>query len=121
VVSLAKPTQKLLVMPTLLFVALSLGLGARSTIALPTKTVLVLYSNNRLVPGNVAVDQVLINLVLNAMDAVADLPESRRRVEVLIEGRGGRIWAQNCEASGAAFFVELPTPTGPAVSLSGAP
>jgi C4-dicarboxylate-specific signal transduction histidine kinase len=98
------------------------------------------------------IQQVLINLVLNAMDAVADLPESRRHVEVLMEGRaanvlmtvrdhgqgialenlpklfdsffvethGGRIWAQNSEASGAAFFVELPTPAGPAVSLSAA-
>jgi two-component system sensor kinase FixL len=39
----------------------------------------------------------------------------------IVETHGGRIWAQNSEASGAAFFVELPTPTGPAVSLSAAP
>jgi C4-dicarboxylate-specific signal transduction histidine kinase len=79
----------------------------------------------------IQIQQILINLVLNAMDAVADLPESRRHVEVLMEDRaanvlivethGGRIWAQNCEAGGAAFFVELPAPAGPAVSLAGAP
>lgn len=55
-VSLAKQTQKLLINPTLLFITLSLALGSRSAISLPTKCVLVLYSNNRLVPGNVEVD-----------------------------------------------------------------
>jgi signal transduction histidine kinase len=114
------------------------------------------------------IQQVLINLVLNAMDAVAGLPEYRRHVEVSMEGRAsnvlvtvrdrgqgispenlpklfdsffttkqrgmgiglsiarsivethdGRIWAQNCEPNGAAFFVELPTPTGPEVAPSG--
>ncbi len=115
------------------------------------------------------IQQVLINLVLNAMDAVAGLPESQRHVEVSMEGRasnvlmivrdrgqgispenlprlfdsffttkqrgmgiglsiarsiieahGGRIWAQNCEPNGAAFFVELPTPTAPEAALVGA-
>jgi len=35
--------------------------------------------------------QVLINLVLNAMDALADLPEYRRHVEILMSRRGGNI------------------------------
>ena len=63
-VSLAKPTRKL-VEPILLFVALSPVLGARAAIALPTKTVLVLYSNNRLVPGNVAVDHGLSDVLMS--------------------------------------------------------
>ena len=50
-VNLVKHTRKLLANPTLLFMALSLVLGARFAIALQTKGVLVLYSNNRLVPG----------------------------------------------------------------------
>ena len=64
-VSLAKPTRKLLVKPILLFVALSPVLGARAAIALPTKTVLVLYPNNRLVPGNVAVDHGLSDVLMS--------------------------------------------------------
>ena len=68
-VSLAKPTRKLLVKPILLFVALSPVLGARAAIALPTKTVLVLYSNNRLVPGNVAVDHGLGDVLMSDGDA----------------------------------------------------
>jgi C4-dicarboxylate-specific signal transduction histidine kinase len=113
--------------------------------------------------------QVLINLVLNAMDSVADLPENRRHVEVsledhgsslqlvvrdrgpgvsqenlprlfdpffttkqrgmgiglsiarsIVEAHGGRIWAQNREPFGAAFFVELPT-SGAAVPPSAVP
>jgi signal transduction histidine kinase len=35
--------------------------------------------------------QVLINLVLNAMDAVTDLPENRRHVEVLLNRRDGNV------------------------------
>jgi C4-dicarboxylate-specific signal transduction histidine kinase len=35
------------------------------------------------------IQQVLINLVLNAMDAVGNLPESRRYVEVVVDRRGG--------------------------------
>jgi signal transduction histidine kinase len=35
------------------------------------------------------IQQVLINLVLNAMDAVTGLPENRRLIEVLIERRDG--------------------------------
>lgn len=37
------------------------------------------------------IQQVLINLVLNAMDAVADLPENRRRVELSMEHRASNI------------------------------
>jgi signal transduction histidine kinase len=37
------------------------------------------------------IQQVLINLVLNAMDAVANLPESRRRVEVFVNRRDGNV------------------------------
>jgi signal transduction histidine kinase len=115
------------------------------------------------------IQQVLINLVLNAMDSVADLPENRRHVEVsledhgsslqlvvrdrgpgvsqenlprlfdpffttkqrgmgiglsiarsIVEAHGGRIWAQNREPFGAAFFVELPT-SGAAVPPSAVP
>ncbi len=33
--------------------------------------------------------QQVINLVLNAMDAVANLPESRRYVEVIVDRRDG--------------------------------
>jgi signal transduction histidine kinase len=104
------------------------------------------------------IQQVLINLVLNAMDAMQDVAEHRRRIEVLVqhsaknilvtvqddghgiapdnlpklfdsffstkqggmglglsiarsivEAHGGRIWAQNRESGGAAFYVELPS------------
>ena len=100
--------------------------------------------------------QVLINLALNAMDAVTDLPDNRRLIEVsmrrarstivitvrdhgpgvsmenlpklfdsffstkqngmglglaiarsIIESHGGRIWVENGERHGAAFYVEL--------------
>jgi signal transduction histidine kinase len=37
------------------------------------------------------VQQVLINLVLNAMDAMKDLPESRRRLELLMQTRAGNV------------------------------
>ncbi len=41
-------------------------LGARSAIGLPVKSVLVLYSNNRLVPGNVEVDHGLSAVLASA-------------------------------------------------------
>lgn len=42
----------------------------------------------RVVGDPIQIQQVLINLVLNAMDAVGDLPESRRRIVVSITERG---------------------------------
>jgi signal transduction histidine kinase len=49
------------------FLALALLFGAQSALALTPKNVLVLYSNSRLVPANVAIDRAL-NAVLNASD-----------------------------------------------------
>jgi C4-dicarboxylate-specific signal transduction histidine kinase len=44
-----------------------------------------------MVGDRVHVQQLLINLVVNAMDAVAGLPDERRVVEVYIEAGGGKI------------------------------
>lgn len=125
---------------------------------------ITLEARSAVVPCDIAGDrtqiqQVLINLVLNAMDAMKDLPESRRRLELLVQTRaenvlitvldnghgippknlakvfdsffstkqsgmglglsiarsivgahGGRIWAENRQFGGAAFYVELPNP-----------
>jgi signal transduction histidine kinase len=68
VVRPAKRTRTQLISPTLLFVALSLALGARPAISLPAQRVLVLYSNNRLVPGNVAVDHGLSDALMKDDD-----------------------------------------------------
>jgi signal transduction histidine kinase len=38
----------------------------------------------------IQIQQVLINLVLNAMDAVADAPDDRRTVDLVVEAEGGR-------------------------------
>jgi signal transduction histidine kinase len=50
----------------MLFAVTSLLLGAHSAAALDTKRVLVLYSNNRLVPGNVALDHGLSAMLRSA-------------------------------------------------------
>jgi signal transduction histidine kinase len=68
VVNLVKPTRRLFANLTLWFVALSLVLGARFAIALPTKNVLVLYSNNRLVPANIEVDHGLSDALMRDGD-----------------------------------------------------
>ncbi len=44
-----------------------------------------------MVGDRIQIQQVLINLVLNAMDAVADLPEARRTVVVSVESGAGGI------------------------------
>jgi signal transduction histidine kinase len=45
----------------------------------------------RIVGDRVEIQQVLINLVLNAMDAMANMPSDRRAVVVSLERRGGNI------------------------------
>jgi signal transduction histidine kinase len=64
-VNVAPSLRKLTSNLAMLFVAASLLLGAQSAAALHTKRVLVLYSNNRLVPGNVAVDHGLSAILTN--------------------------------------------------------
>ena len=44
-----------------------------------------------MVGDRIQIQQVLINLVLNALEAVADLPEPRRKVEVELETAGGQV------------------------------
>ena len=44
-----------------------------------------------MVGDRIQIQQVLINLVLNAMDAVADVPEDRRTVVVSVENGAGGI------------------------------
>jgi signal transduction histidine kinase len=44
-----------------------------------------------MVGDRIQIQQVLINLVLNALEAVADLPEPQRRVGVTVEKKAGRV------------------------------
>jgi signal transduction histidine kinase len=65
-VNVTAPVRKLASNLGLLFVAAALLLGTMSAAALDTKRVLVLYSNNRLVPGNVALDRGLSAMLRGA-------------------------------------------------------
>jgi signal transduction histidine kinase len=58
--------------------------GATLDILLPVPAV-------TMVGDRIQIQQVLINLVLNAMEAVAELPEPRRRVSVGVEKTAGRV------------------------------
>jgi signal transduction histidine kinase len=58
--------------------------GATLEILLPVPAV-------TMVGDRIQIQQVLINLVLNALEAVAELPESRRRVSVGVEKTAGRV------------------------------
>jgi signal transduction histidine kinase len=61
-----------------------------------------------MVGDRIQIQQVLINLILNAMDAVADMPENRRTVVVSVENGAGGIAIAVCDRGHGIAPEHLP-------------
>ena len=84
----------------------SLALVAHDMRARQIETTLHLSSNSCIVTGDqVLLQQVLVNLVMNAMDAMADTPPARRRITISTEVR-----AADVEVSVRDTGTGLPAP-----------